>query len=452
MKRILFLPSYLGGGYGHISRCLVFGDELKKRGWATAFALGGFHASRLVEEGRRVFNLRRPYSPKPDSGEGPAFTVFTDFNYQLVRDGLVSGRAVQSCLAEQLKAVRRFQPDVLVSDSWSLAGILAALEGLPLVQIVRTATHPAAPKLMWWQDPPQGLITPDPRPVFNTILEGMGLPEIEKGEDLLQGDLYLVPSVPDLDPLPEMGNTYYVGPLTRIADRKEELPEWMGRFTSQKPLVYVTLGGGAGPVGGPRFYKMLFEALGNEEIQVVASTGRRISPDDLPQPPRNFRLEAWVPGGAMIERADLVVYPGGYGSTMEIVRAGTPGLVIPFHTEQESNGRRLEQQGAGKVLLPAAGSGKRQEKPWYGGSFSYLVFPESSLSPSDLRLSVFEILEDSAFRQRAVRLREAASAYPGAPAAADLLEGLVVSYPQVQEKVWDRLNWKQKISLSLPSF
>jgi UDP:flavonoid glycosyltransferase YjiC (YdhE family) len=332
-----------------------------------------------------------------------------------------------------------------------LGGMLAALEGLPLVQIVRTATHPTAPCLMWWEEPPKDLVSPDPKPVFNPILKGLGLPPIEKGEDLLQGDLYLLPSIPDLDPLPEAEATFYTGPLARFIDQNDELTEWMSRFDSQKPLVYVTIGGGAGPVGGPRFYQMLFEAFGSEDVNVVASTGRRISPEDLPEPPANFRLESWVPGQAVIAKADLVVYPGGYGTTMEIVRAGKPGLVIPFHTEQESNGRRLEQQSAGKVLLPASGEGERLEKPWYGGSFSYRVFTESSLSPSELRRTVKEMLEDPRYRQGAERLKAAASYYSGAPLAADLVENLVNSGERIYQKVWDGLTWKQKISLSIPS-
>jgi UDP:flavonoid glycosyltransferase YjiC (YdhE family) len=448
MKRILFLPSYLGGGFGHISRCLVLADEMKTRGWETAFALGGYHAQRLVEEGRQVFHLRRPFTPQPDSGEGPAFTVFSNFNYQLVRDGLVTGQVVKRSLAEQLKVLRRFGPDVLVSDAWPLSRLLAALEGLPLVQVVRTATHPVKPQLIWWQDSPPDLISPDPAPVFNPVLEEYGLPHLKKGEDLLQGDLYLVPSFPALDPLPEAADTYYVGPLTQAAAKRDSYPDWLQHLDPQKPLVYVTLGGGAGPVGGPKFYQMLFEALGDEDIQVAASTGGRISPQDLPEPPANFHLENWLPGQAVIERADLVVYPGGYGTTMELVRAGTPGLVIPFHTEQESNGRRLEQQGAGRVLLSAGEGGTQVVKPWFRGSFSYQVYPHSGLSSSGLRAAVVEILGNKGFKQRAARLRDEASSYPGASYAADLVEQLRISAAP-SRKGWERLSWRQKLSLSI---
>jgi UDP:flavonoid glycosyltransferase YjiC (YdhE family) len=450
MKRILFLPSYLGGGFGHISRCRILADELEKRSWETAFALGGYHALRLKDEGRQVFPLRRPYIPRADSKESPAYILFTDFNYQLVRDGLVTGRVVKKCLAEQIKILRRFQPDVLVSDSWPLASILAALEGIPLVQLVRSATHPAGPRLIWWQEPPQELRSPDPRPVFNPVLGALGLPTIEKGENLLQGDLYLVPSFPEMDPLPDSADASYVGPLTKPAG-KTALPGWLQDLAPDKPLVYITLGGGADPVGGPEFFKLLFEALGDEDVQVIASTGRRLSPQDIPQPPANFRLESWVPGHAVIERANLVVYPGGYATTMELVRSGTPGLVIPFHTEQESNGRRLEQHGAGMVLLSLEKRGIIQEKPWYGSSFSYLVYPKSSLTPDGLRKQVCNLLSDPVVCQKANSLKEKASSYPGGSLAADLVGELAKSTAPMH-RGWERLSWRQKLSLSLQSF
>jgi UDP:flavonoid glycosyltransferase YjiC (YdhE family) len=283
------------------------------------------------------------------------------------------------------------------------------------------------------------------------VVKEIGLPMIEKGEDLLHGDLYLVPSIPALDPLSEASDTYYVGPLAKPATDRSSLPEWAAELNPAKPLVYITLGGGAGPVGGPEFYTLLFDALSREDIQVVASTGSRITREDIPKPPANFRLETWVPGQAVIEMADLVVYPGGYGTTMELVRAGTPGLVIPFHTEQESNGRRLEQQGAGMMLLSAVEGAVIQEKPWFGSCFSYMVFPKTSLSPSILRSSIKRLLEDPVYAQKADHLRATASSYPGASLAADLVEDISKTFSP-STKGWDRLSWRQKLGLSFPSF
>jgi MGT family glycosyltransferase len=446
MKKVLMLPSYLGGGFGHIGRCLALAEELRKRGWEASFAMGDPHMGRVREAGFPIFQLHKPYEPKAGSKEGPAFTVFSEFSYQLVRDGLTSPGAVRDALAEQLKVVRQFEPDLLVSDAWPLAKMLAHLVGLPLVQIVRGATHPVSPRLMWWQEPPAALQPPDPRPVFNPLLRALGMQPIVRAEDLLTGDLYLVPAFPEMEPIEgDLENTHFIGPLIRARQSAAALPEWLD--WGSELLVYITLGGGAGPVGGPEFYRKLFCALDGIPARVVASTGKRFSPSLLQQPPQNFRVEEWLPGPAVISRSDLVIYPGGYGTTMELVQAGVPGVVIPFHTEQESNARRLEAAGAAEVLLPSDEEPMTVAKRWRGGRFTYQVYPFSSLSSSALRSAVMKVLETPSYRENAARLQSLSSQYAGPAQAADLVESLALPEGQ-PSKGLDSLSLRQRLALS----
>jgi UDP:flavonoid glycosyltransferase YjiC (YdhE family) len=448
MKKVLLLPGYLGGGFGHIGRCLALAAEFRGRGWEAAFALGGQHVPRVMEAGFRVFHLHRPFEPQPGVKDGPAFTIFSDFSYQLVRDGLNSPNIIRACLSEQLQALRSFGPDLLVSDSWPLAGILGHLAGIPVVQIVRQATHPDSSQLMWWQDPPAELHPPDPRPLFNPILERLGLPLMERAADLLRGDLYLVPSIPELEPVAQAGETtHYVGPLTRASLQGQAVPEWLEEFTGEQPLVYITLGGGAGPVGGPAFYRMLFCALDELPARVVASTGQRFSPADLPPPPDNFRLEAWVPGPAVIARSALVVYPGGYGTSMELVQSGVPGLVLPFHSEQESNGRRLEASGAARVLLPSDEPPEVISGSWAGNAYTFQVHPFSSLTSPIIHEAISSTLIDPGYRRGARRVQDLAARFGGPAQAVSLMEELV-GQSTGSSSGWDRLTWWERLSLS----
>jgi UDP:flavonoid glycosyltransferase YjiC (YdhE family) len=448
MPRAMLLPSYLGGGFGHISRMLALSEAMQRRGWESAFALGGHHVHRVEGAGNRVFRLRKPYEPRTLNKEGPAFTIFSDFSFQLLRDGLNHPKAIRAALIEQIRVVRKWNPDLLVSDAWPLASLVGKLLGIPVIQIVRTATHPASPSLIWWQGRPDGLIPPDPTQVFNPLLDRYGFPEIEKAEDLLRGDFYLVPSIPELDPLPEgLDSTRYVGPLIQHWQEPQQLPDRIGKQNLDKRVVYVTLGGGAGPVGGPSFYKQLYQALGDLPVWVIASTGAKLSPRELPPPPSNFKLEQWVTGAEIIARSDLVVYPGGYGTTMELVHSGVPGLVIPFHTEQESNGRRLEAAGAGRVLLPVDGEPRRIQGSWAGGTYAYLVYPHSSLTAELIRSTVEELLESVSYRTNALSLKKKASEYGGSVQAAGLIDDLFANGVLNPKKGWERLSWTQKLSL-----
>jgi UDP:flavonoid glycosyltransferase YjiC (YdhE family) len=448
VSKVLMLPSYLGGGYGHISRCLALADELVERGWQAAFALGGQHVGRVQQKGYPVYRLSRPNIPRQSVQKTPAYIVFSNFNYQLPRDGLTSPGIVRACIKEQLGIVRKFKPDILVSDSWPLAGALSHLTGIPVVQIVRTATHPAAPQLIWWQAAPAELQPPDPRPVINPVYESLRMEPVSRGEDLLKGDRYLVPSLPCLDPLPDgLPETYYTGPLVQNTGLSEDPPEWLARQRTDCPTVYITLGGGADPVGGPDFYRLIFEALGELPVQVIASTGAKFTPEELPSAPANFTVVAWAPGRLVIPRSDLIVYPGGYGTTMELVQAGVPGLVIPFHTEQESNGRRLEAQGAARVLLPVKGEPVSLKRTWRGGSFSVLVYPQSDLNPAELGSAVMEMLREPGYRQNIGRLRQELKHKNGAGIGADLIVDLHAR-GNSQAAGWDRLSWWQRWKLS----
>lgn len=428
-RKALFFPSYLGSGFGHVSRCLALAEELHRQGWGTYFAVAGPHAERVRRAGHPVYEPRRPFRPRAEAGESPAFMLFSDMNFQLVRDRFLSPRIVRASIREAQRLLKRVRPDVLIGDTWPLTSIVGRLAGLPVVQIIKSVVHPAAPRLIWWQDPPEGLVSPDPRPVFNPVLRRHGLPEIRRAEDLLVGDLLLVPSIPELDPLPEgvNGHTHYIGALTMTAPDVTVPPSWFNDLDPNRPLVYVTIGGGAGPVGGQRFFATVGEALAGTAWQGILSTSAKFSPSELPPLPPNVRLEAWVPGPAVIARADVVVFHGGYGTMMETVRYGTPSVVLPFHSEQEANGRRLEARMAARVLSPASATDSMRlvRSRWKYGEFATWIQPVSHLTPEELRESLALVLKDPRYRQGAMTLSAIAAEYQGASAAIELINRLV---------------------------
>jgi hypothetical protein len=93
---------------------------------------------------------------------------------------------------------------------------------------------------------------------------------------------------------------------------------------------------------------------------------------------------SWLPGAAMVARADVVLFHGGYGTMMETIRAGVPSVLLPFHTEQEGNGRRLEQNGAAQVLAPVDDDLIPCKPVGWGGSLrpslSPMVAPTASVA------------------------------------------------------------------------
>jgi UDP:flavonoid glycosyltransferase YjiC (YdhE family) len=422
----LFFPSYLGSGFGHVSRCLALAEELHRRGWQIHFSLAGPHADKVRQSGYAVYEPRLPYRPKAKENNAPAYTIFSDMNFQIVRDRFHSPRIVRATIREGERLVKRIQPDVLVGDTWPLTALIARRTGLPVVQIIKSVVHPAHPVLIWWGQQLPGLISPDVRPVYNPVLARWRMPLIDRAEDLLVGDLLLVPSIPELDPLPEgLPTTHYVGPLIQTQSIATSPPNWLIAWSTDHPLVYATLGGGADPVAGVGLFRVLYKALADLPVRVVASTGTRVQPTSLPPAPKNFIVRSWVPGLAVIARSAVVLFHGGYGTMMEAVHHGVPSLIIPFHSEQEANGRRLEASGVGIVIPHSTGPYTPVKIRWRRGSFSPLVSAESTIRSSGLRNAVHRLLSEEPFRRNAARLREELANYGGPLQAAELLEDLV---------------------------
>lgn len=434
--RALFFPSYVGGGFGHISRCLALGEEMTRRGWKTTFVLGGPHRDRLSAAGWSIL------SPPPRSlpsrlwrrlrgvlrwlRPSPAYLFFSDINYQVVRDGFSSPHAVERRVEWELNVVNRLDPDVLIGDTWLLTSIVGQLANVPVVQIVRAGTHPRCGRLVWWRSPPSQVVSPQIGPVFNPALERWGLPAVKQASELLKGELYLVPSIPRLDPLPSrIERTHYVGPLVRLIDDHDALPEELSTLSVDRPVVYVTVGGGANAVRGLDLLSLWEAVFAEAGWEVVISTAGQPVPAHWCE---HSRLKAlpWIPGTAMIARADAVLFHGGYGTMMETVRAGVPSVVLPFHTEQESNGRRLQESGAGRVLAPADDKLTPLKLRWRAQDFTVLAARRLLFRPPEILEAVREILADGRYRAGAESLQRSQADYGGAARAVDLVTDLAI--------------------------
>jgi spore coat polysaccharide biosynthesis predicted glycosyltransferase SpsG len=47
--KLLFLPNYLGGGFGHIGRCLALAEKARERNFQCAFFLNGPHIEKILQ-------------------------------------------------------------------------------------------------------------------------------------------------------------------------------------------------------------------------------------------------------------------------------------------------------------------------------------------------------------------------------------------------------------------
>lgn len=315
-------------------------------------------------------------------------------------------RYARAELDAYLRLIEEWQPDVIV-DSWNpLACLAARILKKPLVTILQADMHPDNRGFLWWKQP--SVNVPSPAPTLNKLVREHGVLPIRKTEDLFLGDLPLILGIPEIDPIPAGSKGTYIGAVL-WQKPGELLPPQIDSLDPDCPLIWLYL-------GNPRYFairtpydseatiRACIQALANEPVQAVLTTGHHPLPEKLLPLPENFHWFPFVPGLKMAQRSQLLIHHGGYGSCQTGLATGTPAVILPTYSERESNARRVIQAGAGQMVLPVGMKGK------------------SEISSEDLNSTVRDVISNARYRVNAQRVARDLSAYGGPALAADLIE------------------------------
>jgi hypothetical protein len=223
---------------------------------------------------------------------------------------------------------REFAPDLVVFETYALAGPLAAdmlgvpsvhhlLSSIPDHEIMELVDDAVSP--LWRSF---GRDTPGYAGVYRDVtieicprsLEPLRVPS---GERLM------------LQPAP--------------------LPQWAPP-KSAPPLVYVTLG----TFFNANFdiFRAVLDGLADEPIAVVATVGADQDPAGLGPVPANARVERFIPQAALLPTCAAVVHHGGAGTTFGTLAHGLPQVVIPQGADNFDNAAMVERAAAALVLRP----------------------------------------------------------------------------------------------------
>lgn len=320
---------------------------------------------------------------------------------------------IRSSVDALIETIDEYEPHCIV-DFWNpIACIAARVTNKPLITVIQADLHPQSNGFIWWKPAPSG-IYPSAVPATNAILEEYHLPTIKKMGEIFISDMTLVLGIPETDPLPEDADVTYIGPI--LWQRHDpELPNWITGLKKEQPVIWLYPGNLQYMRGSHTAYdsevvlQVCIEALGEEAVQVVLTTGHHNLPRRFKPLPPNFHHEPFLPGLAMADRSDLLIHHGGYSSCQIGLYTGTPALVIPTYSERESNARRIAEQGAGDYLLPKSDiTGKKKQ-----------------ISIEEVRTKVFNILSDESFIENAKRISKKMKSYGGVAEAARLIDELV---------------------------
>ncbi|MGH2788233.1 MAG: glycosyltransferase [Actinomycetota bacterium] len=151
-----------------------------------------------------------------------------------------------------------------------------------------------------------------------------------------------------------------------------------------------------------RLAECSLEALADEDVHVVV-TVPSLAPRKF-DPPPNARVVSFLPHGPLLERAACAITHGGMGATQKALARGVPVCAVAFGRDQLEVARRVDIAGAGTRL------------------------PAKKLRPDRLRAAVRDAI---GCREGARRIAQAYRDAGGPHAAADGIEDLIASRPQL---------------------
>lgn len=197
-------------------------------------------------------------------------------------------------------------------------------------------------------------------------------------------DRLIVPTVREFDyprgDLPD--NVRYVGAVHPAATHGFRPPPWWDRLDGDRPVVHVTQGTVDNADLG-RLLEPAIEALGGEDVTVVATTGYRDVDRLKVAVPANTFVAEYIPHDVLLPKVDVMVSNGGYGAVQRALSTGVP-LVVAGNTEDKP-------EVAARVAWAGAGINLRTGTP----------------SPDAVRRAVREVLADNRYLNRARALEAA---------------------------------------------
>jgi UDP:flavonoid glycosyltransferase YjiC (YdhE family) len=310
---------------------------------------------------------------------------------------------VADAMADDLVALaRRWRPDLVVFDTLTYAGPLAArVIGVPAV------------RLLFGPDVPYFTLGLEER-LLKPVLRRFGVDDVD-----LLGRLTVDPCLPDLQFGPD------VAPVARAPMRYvpynglSEIPDWAWQ-PSGRPRICLTWGTSLDRLLGTRTFlpapvlRGCAEAAADRGAELVLglTAGQRELLTELPD---GVRVAERVPLQALLTSCQALVHHGGAGGMMTAVRYGVPQLVVPQMPDHVINANHLAGTGAGLVLH----------------------LDEADVSA--VHASVIAVLDDGSYRDAAGRLRDEDLHRPSPADVVDDLQALVrgdLSPPPQPRAVW----------------
>ena len=225
----------------------------------------------------------------------------------------------------------------------------------------------------------------------------------------LLADRYIAPTVPEFDyPRSDLAkNVRYVGAVHPGPSQGFRRPRWWSELDGDRPVVHVTQGTIDNADLG-RLLEPTIDALGGEDVIVVATTdGRDVSELKVALPANTYVAEM-IPHDLLLSKVDVMVTNGGYGAVQRALSMGVP-LVVAGNTEDKP-------EVAARVAWAGAGVNLKTGTP----------------TPGAVRAAVRKVLSDGRYLRAARELEAAFARRNGVAEIAALVDEVIAERAMVK--------------------
>jgi len=338
--RTYFSPN--GIGYGHVGRCQPIARELERRGAEILF-------STYLDGIEYVKNLGYALVESPSMQFSVDYNGEVDFKRSTIQTPTIVPRFLVQVNAE-IENLRRFAPDIVVSDSRMSTVVAAKALDIPCITILNQFL-PIVPRRTRYL-------------TLSKIADGTLMTLLGDGWGL--SDRILIPDFPPPNtislanlriPRRYQAIVRHVGALLPSSIHDLRKPREIRDELSLPESRKLVLAGISGPrEERERLIIVLDELFSSfpDSYHVLMSLGDINGVHSQTTTVRNFSKTSWLMNRLdYLNASELVISRAGHGTIMQSIALGKPSILIPTpgHTEQYSNARRAQELGVA-VAIP----------------------------------------------------------------------------------------------------
>jgi UDP:flavonoid glycosyltransferase YjiC (YdhE family) len=338
--KVYFAPC--GIGLGHVGRCVPIARKLMEKKAEVLFS--------TYREGIRYIEREKiPLVKAPPIGFQVKPDGTVDFKQTAVNPGpfLASFTLLKQVNAE-IRAIEKFKPDIVVSDSRISPLLAARILGIPRICILNQFQLIIPRKkrflrLAKFADFITLTIIGKMWTSGNTVL----IPDFPKPYTICTGNLNI--------PKSYRKNVKLIGPILPVhpdtLPKEGELRRKL-KLSVDKPIIFAPI---SGPVRERAFLTGILRKLlldFPKDYEIVMSLGYP-NANDKPIRHGNLTIYKWIPNRfEYLKAADIIISRAGHGTITHCMCYGKPMILIPTpsHTEQLSNAKQAEILGVAKTI------------------------------------------------------------------------------------------------------